>query len=207
MSPVARRANGVHRRFVSVRARDEDQAVPDNRCRCRDVAAAGQLPELAAGFEVVAAGVLPAVDDDLRAAAGVDDRRRSPGRHIAARHAPESPCRWRRRMPRGTNSSARRPERSRTPLWMIGERGESPLSFRCLEESGVEDAEVLAPEPLAGEVVDMQPFRPEERCQVGAVSGQRGVRLCALRCAASRRGRPCAPSAPNAWRRSACPGR
>ena len=64
---------------------------------------------------------------------------------------------------------------------MIGERGESPLSFRNLEESGVEDAEVLAPQLLAGEVVDMQPFRPEERDQVRAVSRQRGVRLCALR--------------------------
>ena len=52
-----------------MRVGDEDQPVRDDRRRHRDVAAAGHAPQLLAGREVVAADVLPAVDDDLRAAA------------------------------------------------------------------------------------------------------------------------------------------
>ncbi len=173
-------ADGVHRRLVAVRAGDENQAVSGNRRGRRDVAAAGQLPDLAAGLEIVAAGVLPAVDDDLLAAAGVDDRRRAPGRHVAARHAPDFLA---RRDVEGREERVLLHVGLNDHDAVVDDRraGESPLRFRCREESGVEHAEVLAPELLAREVVDVQPFRPEDRRQVRAVRGERRVGLRALR--------------------------
>src|SRR5436190_23649730 len=82
----------MHRRLVAVCAGDEDQTVAGNRGRCGNIAAARQLPEFTAGFEVVPAGMLPSVDDDLSASAGVDDGWCPERGHVGANHAPDLPA-------------------------------------------------------------------------------------------------------------------
>src|SRR5512144_2879800 len=81
-----------HGRKAPVGAGQEDEPVRDDWRGHRNVAAAVQAPELLAGREVVAAGVMPAVHQDLRASAASVESRRAPGWDVLARDAPDLPA-------------------------------------------------------------------------------------------------------------------
>ncbi len=70
-------------------ARREHHAVGEHRRRDRVHGRAGRFPDDGAGFQIIAAQFVHAVDDHLRAAVVLDDQRRRPGVDLLARLPPQ----------------------------------------------------------------------------------------------------------------------
>ena len=116
----------------------------DDRRRNRDLRIAGQPPQLLACRRVVAAGERRRLRDELRVAAGLEDRRRGPRRNLFARRPPLLCARV-------ATSNAAMNEFFWMSHWTIDEvlpddrrAAEAPLVVGVVEPAGVEHAEVLA---------------------------------------------------------------
>ena len=72
-----------------MRAHQEDQSVPNNRGRHRAITAAGHVPDLLTGLQIVTAHVFPAIDDQLGPRPFGAYVRRAPGGRVIARRAPD----------------------------------------------------------------------------------------------------------------------
>ena len=162
---------------TAVRVRDVEEAVTRNRRRDRYITASFDSPKLFARFEVVSAGMLEAVDDDLSAIGGRDNERRAPGGHIASSDAPDL---FAVREPVGSKKAVRLHVGEDDRMAGVDYRRvtELPLRLRDFEIARVEGAEIFCPNHLAREVEAVESFRTEERDESLAVGceGRVGVR-------------------------------
>ncbi len=149
-------------------ARHEHHAIVRDRRRDRVHRHAGGLPDHAAGFEVVAAQLVHAGRDDLRAALVLDDERRGPGVDLVALHAPDLVAG--RLVERDDERLALVvPDDDEVRPWSDRRRALAELVAHLLV------AEILLPHQLAVHVVGVEPLRLERRDDVLAV-GDRGAR-------------------------------
>src|SRR5262245_60962293 len=78
------RADGAHRTQSAVGAGQIDQVVGDNRSGHGNVAASVKVPKFLAVGEVVAAAMMPAINDDLATLFAFENGRTAPRRNIAS---------------------------------------------------------------------------------------------------------------------------
>src|SRR5690606_17886141 len=123
-----------------------------------NVASAFQLPEFLTSIEVVAAHVLPTIQDQLATLVGDVNRWRAPRRHFLARRAPDLFARL---------DVERRDEAAllrialHVDAALVNHRrtGPAPLRVGHAKEAGVQHAKVLLPNQLAIDGEDVQAFR------------------------------------------------
>ena len=174
--------NRLHRPPATMRARQVNVAVREDRRGHRNVPAAVERPDFRARGEVISRRLMPAIRDDLRALRSLHQGRRSPGRHLLSRRAPQfTPI---------VNIEARDErtllhiaQHNHFPVMNDGRTGEAPLRSGRREVAGIHRTEILFPDQLPVRVEAEQTLRAEDRDDVFAVGGRSGIAVTRLRVA------------------------
>lgn len=152
-------------------AGEESEAICNNRCRNRNIAAAFEMPEFAAGLEVEATDVFPTVGDDLGTTIGNRDGGCAPGSAgFFAGYAPELRAVF--CIEHGEVSFAEDVAlNDNFAVVENGRTGEAPLKGCIVVGAGVHFTEVFVPLQLAVHVEAEKAFGTEDGDNAFAVGG------------------------------------
>ena len=147
---------------------DEGETVTGDGSGHGDIPATAKPPEFGPGVKIETTDMAISVNENLRFVALAMNRRTTPGRQIVSWLFPEDLAGLQIESgEKGVLQDVTLQEND--AIMNDGRTGESPLSSRYPEESGVKNSEVLFPKQSSVEVVTIQPFRAEERHHALAV--------------------------------------
>ena len=154
----------------------------NDRRRHGNVSAAVHPPQFLAGRQVVAADMLETIHDHLRAAVRRMHGRGAPRRVVVPCCPPEFSSR--RNVEGGQERALEHVGLDDHTIAVNDRRArKSPLRLWHLEESGLQQTQVLPPQQLPAGVVGKQPFGSEHRHEPSSVGRERRVRMRSLRMA------------------------